>query len=246
MQSFSEFFKKLLTVAGIILVMLTVFVVVRIYLNNQKEAARRQEAQKNDIPLAEAQKLDLGGASEGDFMTIREPENSGPAPSPQQWRNLLAALSKGTEMPMLLPEKIPFASAKLGNIRYATGPGSYQIFFDCRSTIPEEEINSCGAVSLSVTRLIAEDLSATQNAIKLLAREPAVEYAAIHTRGTDGLDKPIRYGARTLVYNEFCSEIGCNGSVFSLAGNLQIRVEGSGDLEPWYKALLQKSAGDSR
>lgn len=242
MSDFSSFFKKLLIIIGIILILLAIFIGIRIYLNNQKEDTRRQEAQKIEIPLEEAQKIDLGGVREGDFMLINEPVSTVAAPSPQQWQSLLKAIKKGTALPLLLPAQSPFTSIKLGSIRYAVEPGSYRLLLDCRSTIPEEEKNNCGAVSISASTLSEEKRAVAQKVIDVLAQEPAVNYAKHHLKGTEGMDKPIRSGNLTLVYNEFCSDIGCNASVSFLMYSLEVKVEGSGNLEPWFTALAQKAS----
>lgn len=238
----AAYLKKFLLVSGILLALLVIFIGVRIYLNNQKEVARQQEAQKIEISLEEAQKVDLGGVKEGDFMLIKEPENAVASPSPQQWRALLDAIKKGTAIPQLLPAEPPVTSLKPGNIRYAVDPGSYQILFDCRSTLTEAEKNNCGTVAISVSTLSEENRAMAQKVIDLLAQVPVVDYAKLHAKGTDGLDKPIKSGNQTLVYSEFCSEIGCNASVSFLMYSLEVKVEGSGNLEPWFTALAHKAS----
>jgi hypothetical protein len=53
------------------------------------------------------------------------------------------------------------------------------------------------------------------------------------------MDKLIKEGKVSMIYNEFCSELGCNGSVSFAIDNVLVKVEGGGDLQPWFKALAR-------
>ena len=72
-------------------------------------------------------------------------------------------------------------------------------------------------------------------------------YGALHGRiGTEGMDKLIKEGNSPMIYNEFCSELGCNGSVSFAIENFLVKVEGSGDLQPWFAALARNGAAGGK
>ncbi|OGR06757.1 MAG: hypothetical protein A2511_16675 [Deltaproteobacteria bacterium RIFOXYD12_FULL_50_9] len=147
-------------------------------------------------------------------------------------------------IPLLLWAQSPSTSLKLGNIRYLVEPGSYRVLLDCRSNLSEAEKNNCGAVMISVSTLSEENRAVAQKVIDMLEQEQPVDYAKFYSKGTEGMDKPIRSGNLTMAYNEFCSEVGCNGSVSFLLYSMEVKVEGTGNLEPWFSALALKAGQD--
>lgn len=237
-----RFFKSLLIILGLLGLGLAIFVLVRIRENDRKAALRQAEAEKNQVSQAEAQRLDLGGFQESDFRGLAAPVGSTPAPTPEQWRELRRALS-GAGLPDLLPANAPVLSAGFGPVRYAVGPAGWRVLVDCRPAAP-----GCASVALAAAALSAGESDELAAGLNVLAAEGAVEYGALHGRiGTEGLDKLIQEGNTPMIYNEFCSELGCNGSVSFAIDNFLVTVEGSGDLQPWFAALARNGAtGGSR
>lgn len=230
-------FKRLLVILGLLALGLVIFVVLRIRENDRQAAIRQAEAEKVQVSPGEAQKLDLGGFAEGDFRLLPEPPAGTAAPTQEQWRALRLALG-GSGLPELLPPQAPAVSPGFGPLRYAVGPAGWRVLVECRPAAA-----GCEPVALAAAPLAAGDADELAASIDLLAQEGTVEYGASHGRqGTGGMDKLIREGKVPMIYNEFCSELGCNGSVSFLAGNFLVKVEGGGNLQPWFAALAKGGA----
>jgi len=237
-----RFFKTILLILGLLALGLVIFVVLRIRENDRQAAIRQAEAEKIQISQSEAQQLDLGGFSESDFRLLAEPPAGTAAPSKEQWAALRLALTS-SGLPDLLPPRSPVVSSGFGPLRYAVGPSGWRLLLDCRPEAP-----GCAPVALAAAPLSADEAAALAATINLLAQEGTVEYAALHGRkGTEGLDKLIREGNVSMIYNEFCSELGCNGSVSFPVDQVLVKVEGSGDLLPWFAALARSGgAGEGK
>lgn len=238
-----RFFKILLGILGLFALGLIIFVAIRIRENDQKAAVRQAEAEKNQISQAEAQQLDLGGFQESDFRVLAEPAAGTAAPTREQWRALGQALGVAPGLAPLLPLRAPVVSSGFGPIRYAVRPEGWRVLVDCR-----REVTACAPVALAVSTLSEAEADEFLESINTLAPEGTVGYGALHgRRGTEGLDKLIREGNNPMIYNEFCSELGCNGSVTFAVGTMMVKVEGSSDLQPWFSALARSGeAGGKR
>lgn len=236
-----RFFKTMLIILALLGLGLAIFVFVRIRENDRKAALRQAEAEKVQVSQAEAQQLDLGGFQESDFRGLAAPAAATPAPTPEQWRELRQAL-RGAGLPELLPANAPAVSGGFGPVRYAVGPAGWRVLVDCRP-----EAAGCAPVALAATALSAGEVDELAASINVLAAEGTVGYGALHGRiGTEGLDKLIKEGSTPMIYNEFCSELGCNGSVTFAAGNFLVEIEGSGDLQPWFAALARSGAAGAK
>ncbi|HSH13084.1 MAG TPA: hypothetical protein VLA15_05030 [Desulfurivibrionaceae bacterium] len=236
-----RFFKTLLMILGLLGLGLAIFVFVRIRENDRKAALRQAEAEKNQVSQAEAQQLDLGGFQESDFLGLAAPAAAIPAPTPEQWRELRQAL-RGAALPDLLPANAPVVSAGFGPVRYAVGPAGWRVVVDCRP-----EAVGCASVALAATALSAGESDELAANINVLAAEGTVGYGPLHGRiGTEGMDKLINEGNKPMIYSEFCSELGCNGSVSFAIDNFLVKVEGSGDLQPWFADLARRGAAGGK
>lgn len=227
------FWRKLLLVLGLIGLGLAIFVFIRIRENDEKAAVRQAEAEKRQVTQAEAQQLDLGGFSEGDFRLLPEPAAAAPAPSPEQWLTLRQALlTAAPALAAMLPLQSPVVSPGFGQLRYAVKPEGWRLMVDCRASA------SCEPVALAAASLSESETAELQESINVLAPEGVVMYAALHGhRGTEGVDKLIKEANLHMIYNEFCTELGCAGSVIFMKDKVMVKVEGSGNLQPWFAAL---------
>lgn len=233
-----RFFKTLLILLGLAALGLVIFVTLRIRKNDQKAALRQAEAEKVQVSQAEAQQLDLGGFLESDFRLLAEPVAGTAAPTPEQWRALGQGLSVAPALAPLLPPLAPVVSSGFGPLRYAVHPDGWRVLVDCR-----REATACAPVALSVAALSDDGADEWQESINTLATEGTAMYSALHGRkGTEGMDKLIKEGTVSMIYNEFCGDLGCNGSISFVTGKALVKVEGSGDLQPWFAALT-KSGG---
>jgi hypothetical protein len=229
-----RFFKIILVLGGLVFLGLVIFVTLRIRENDEKAAVRQAEAEKIQVSPAEAQQLDLGGFLESDFRLLPTPVAGTAAPTPEQWRGLRQGLTVAPTLAALLPERAPVVASGFGPLRYAVRPEGWRVLLACRP-----EAKGCAPVALAATALNAEELAAWNENINTLATEGTAVYGALHGRkGTEGMDKLIKEGNVSMIYNEFCSELGCNGSVSFAAGAAMLKVEGSGDLQPWFAALV--------
>lgn len=238
-----RFFKIFLIILGLTALGLIIFVTLRIRENDQKAALRQAEAEKVQVSQAEAQQLDLGGFLERDFRPLAEPVAGTSAPTPEQWRALGQGLGVAPALATRLPPLVPVVSSGFGQLRYAVRPDGWRVLIDCR-----RETAACAPVALSVSSLREDEAEAWQENINTLAAEGTVVYGALHSRkGTEGMDKLIKEGTVSMIYTEFCSELGCNGSVSFAIGSALVKVEGSGDLQPWFTALAKNGgAGGKR
>lgn len=228
-----RFFQILLIILGLLALGLVIFVILRIRANDQKAALRQAEAEKIQVSQAEAQQLDLGGFMESDFRRLVEPAATIAAPTREQWLALGQGLAVAPGLAHLLPPRSPVVSSGFGPIRYAVRPGAWRLLLDCRP-----EVATCAPVALAVAALAEAEADEWQESINALAPEGMAVYGALHGRkGTEGLDKLIKEGNIPMIYNEFCSELGCNGSVSFATDQALVKVEGSGDLQPWFTAL---------
>lgn len=232
------FLRKFLVLLGLLGLALAIFIAIRIHDNDKKAALRQAEAEKHQVSQSEAQQLDLGGFSEQEFRVLAEPAAGVAAPSPEQWRALRLALSTGPVPAAILPEQAPLPSPGFGRLRYAVNPEGWRVMVECRSPLPAG--TSCEPVALAASRLGVSELEAWRESIKALAPEGVAVYGALHgRRGTEGLDKLIKEGTELMMYNEFCSELGCNGSVSFAVDQVLVKIEGSGNLQPWFAALAR-------
>jgi hypothetical protein len=238
-----RFFKILLIILGLFALGLAIFVGIRIRENDQKAAVRQVEAEKNQVSQTEAQQLDLGGFYESDFRLLAEPPAGTAAPTQEQWLALRQGLGVAPALALLLPPRAPVVSRGFGPLRYAVRPEGWRLLVDCR-----REAAGCAPVALAVSALTEDDFDEFQESINTLAPEGIAVYGALHGhRGTEGIDKLIKEGNIPMIYNEFCSELGCNGSVSFAAGHVLVKVEGGGDLQPWFVALARSGgAGGKR
>lgn len=233
-----RFFKIILTLFGLCALGLVIFVAIRIRENDQKAAVRQAEAEKTQISQSEAQQLDLGGFMEGDFRVLPEPPAGTGAPTPEQWRTLGQALSGVPALAPLLPPRAPVISSGFGQLRYAVRPDGWRVLVDCR-----REAKAVAPVALSVSALSEDEVGEWQENINTLAAEGPAVYGALHGRkGTEGMDKLIKEGNISMIYNEFCGDLGCNGSVSFMVNKALVKVEGGGDLQPWFTALARNEA----
>lgn len=233
-----RFFKILLILLGLLVLGLVIFIALRIRENDQKAALRQAEAEKTQVSQSEAQQLDLGGFQESDFRRLAEAPAGTSAPTPEQWRALGQGLAGAPALAPLLPLRAPVLSSGFGPIRYAVRPDGWRVLVDCR-----REATACAPVALSVSTLSDDGADEWQDSINTLAAEGTAVYSALHGRkGTEGMDKLIKEGTVSMIYNEFCGELGCNGSISFVTGKAMVKVEGSGDLQPWFSALA-KSGG---
>lgn len=233
--------RNLLLLLGFICLGLAIFVFIRIRENDEKAAVRQAEAEKRQVTQAEAQQLDLGGFSEGDFQVLVEPVGATSAPSPEQWYSMRQALSSAApSLAALLPLQCPVVSPGFGSLRYAVTPESWRLMVECRQG---GVVNgSCEPVTLTATILPQREIAELQESINVLAPDGLAVYAALHgRRGTEGVDKLITEANVPMIYNEFCTELGCSGSVTFLRDKVMVKVEGSGNLQPWAMALAQNN-----
>lgn len=234
-----RFFKIILIILGLFALGLVIFVAIRIRENDQKAALRQAEAEKNQVSQAEAQQLDLGGFLESDFRRLPEPPVGTSAPTQEQWSALVQALGVAPTLAPLLPQRAPVVSSGFGPLRYAVGPAGWRVLIDCRP-----EVAGCAPVALAATALTETEAIEFNASIDTLAPEGTAVYGALHgRRGSEGMDKLIKEGNVSMIYNEFCGELGCNGSVTFAVGKVLVKVEGSGDLQPWFAALA-RSGGE--
>lgn len=238
-------FKIFLLILGLLGVGLTIFVFIRIQKNDEKAAVRQSEAEKRQISQAEAQQLDLGGFQESDFRVLAEPAAAAPAPSPEQWSALRQALTAvAPTLVALLPPQCPVVSPGFGQLRYAVKPESWRVFVDCRQ---QASPGGCEPVALAVSSPSAPEIGEWQANINTLAAEGLAVYGGLHgRRGTEGMDKLIQEANYPMIYNEFCSELGCNGSVTFMVDKVMVKVEGSGNLQPWFTALAKGAAAGGK
>ncbi|NTV13541.1 MAG: hypothetical protein HGA96_06380 [Desulfobulbaceae bacterium] len=238
-------FRKILVLVGVISLGLAIFVFIRIRENDEKAAVRQAEAEKRQVSQAEAQQLDLGGFTEGDFQLLAEPVAATPAPTPEQWRGLRQALaSAGPALAALLPPQSPEVSPGFGRLRYAVKAGGWRVMVECRPAGAAGAGSSCEPVALTASSLSDLEAGELQASLTALAPEGLAVYGGLHgRRGTEGMDKLIKEANVPMIYNEFCTDLGCNGSVIFLTGKVMVKVEGSGNLQPWFTALA-RSAGE--
>jgi len=238
-----RFFKILLIILGLFALGVVIFVALRIRENDQKAAARQTEAEKTQVSLTEAQQLDLGGFNESDFRLLSAPAAGISAPTQGQWLALRQGLAVAPALARLLPLRSPVVSSGFGPLRYAVHPDSWRVLIDCRP-----EMAACTPLVLAVSTLSEDEADEFQAGINSLASAGTAVYAALHgRRGTEGMDNLIKEGNIPMLYNEFCSELGCHGSVSFTVGQVLVRVEGGGDLQPWFRTLAQSGgAGGQR
>ena len=237
------FWRKFLLVLGLIGLGLAIFVFIRIRENDEKAAVRQTEAEKRQVTQAEAQQLDLGGFSEGDFRVLAEPAATASAPTPEQWRALRQALnSAAPALAPLLPLQCPVVSPGFGRLRYAVKPEGWRLMVECRQGGAVGASNSCEPVVLAASSLSEAETGELQESINTLASEGVAVYGALHgRRGTEVVDKLIKEANVPMIYNEFCTELGCNGSVTFMKDKVMVKVEGSGNLQPWFAALARST-----
>jgi hypothetical protein len=234
-----RFFQIFLIIFGLLALGLVIFVALRIRENDQKAAVRQAEAEQVQISPSEAQQLDLGGFLESDFRQLAAPVATTNGPTPEQWRALGQGLAVAPALARLLPPQAPVVSSGFGPIRYAVGPEGWRVLVDCR-----REATACAPVALAAAALSEAEADEFQERINTLAPEGTAVYGALHGRkGTEGMDQLITEGNVSMIYNEFCGELGCNGSVTFAVDHALIKVEGSGDLQPWFTALA-RSGGE--
>lgn len=238
-----RFFKTLLILLGLATLGLVIFVTLRIRENDHKAAVRQTEAEKTQVSQSEAQQLDLGGFQENDFRLLAEPPAGTSAPTPEQWRALGQGLAVAPALAPLLPPRAPVVSSSFGPLRYAVRPDGWRVLIDCRRAT-----TACAPVAVSVAALSDDGADEWQESINTLATEGTAVYSALHGRkGTEGVDKLIKEGNVSMIYNEFCGELGCNGSISFVTGKALVKIEGSGDLQPWFASLAKSGgAGEKR
>ena len=235
------FWRKLLLVLGVLGLGLAIFVFIRIRENDEKAAVRQAEAEKRQVSQAEAQQLDLGGFNEGDFRVLAEPAAGTQAPSLEQWKALRQALSTAAPaLAAVLPPMSPVVAPGFGRVRYAVKPEGWRLMVECRPAGSTGAAGACEPVALAAASLTEAEVDEQQASVNVLAPEGLAVYGAVHGhRGTEGVDKLIKEGNVPMIYNEFCSELGCNGSVAFVTGKIMVKVEGSGNLQPWFTALAK-------
>jgi len=235
------FWRKLLLVLTLIAMGLAIFITIRIRENDEKAAVRQAEAEKRQVSQTEAQQLDLGGFNEGDFRVLPAPPVASPAPSPEQWKTLRQALGSGAPaLAPLLPPLSPVVTPGFGQLRYAVKPEGWRVLVDCRPAGSPGMTAGCEPVALTGASLSEAEAGEMQASVNALAPEGLAVYGALHGhRGTEGMDKLIKEGNVSMIYNEFCTELGCAGSVSFMLGKTLLKVEGSGNLQPWFATLAK-------
>lgn len=243
-----RFFKIFLIILGLLILGLVVFVTLRIRENDRKAALRQSEAEKRQISQAEAQLFDLGGFAESDFRELPLSAGAASGPAPEQWRALRQALSvTSPALGALLPEQSPVVAPGFERIRYAVRPEGWRLLVDCRPAGGAGVNGACEPVAVAAATLSEAEIGEWQESVAALAPEGAAVYGALHgRRGTEGMDKLINEGNMPMIYNEFCTELGCNGSVNLVVDKVMFKVEGGGNLQPWYAALAQSGGAGGK